>query len=99
MHADENREASLALGFRDVDAAVVEKLARCLTYLNDLPVFQQYKNAMLERMDLQRGSIAADLGCGLGFDVQRLAALVGPEGRAIGVDASEVLLEAARSTA
>jgi ubiquinone/menaquinone biosynthesis C-methylase UbiE len=91
-------DASLARGFRDVDTAVVGKLARCLTFMDALPGFQQYKNAMLEMMDPQRGSITADLGCGLGFDVPRLAALVGPEGRAIGVDASLALVSSARST-
>jgi len=96
--ADPNREASLARGFRDVDTALVGKLARCLTYMDALPAFQQYKNIMLEMMNLHRGSITADLGCGLGFDVRRLAALVGPEGRAIGVDASLALLASARST-
>jgi ubiquinone/menaquinone biosynthesis C-methylase UbiE len=96
--ADPNREASLARGFRDVDAAVVGKLARCLTYMDALPAFQQYKNTLLEMMNPQRGSVTADLGCGLGFDLRRLAALVGPEGRAIGVDASLALLASARST-
>ncbi len=91
--ADPNPEASLARGFRDVDAAAVDKLARCLTYMDALPAFQQYKNTMLEMMNPQRGSVTADLGCGLGFDVRRLAALVGPEGRAIGVDASLALIE------
>jgi ubiquinone/menaquinone biosynthesis C-methylase UbiE len=96
--ADLNPEASLARGFRDVDAAVVGKLSRCLTYLDALPVFQQYKSTMLEMMNPQPGSVVADLGCGLGFDVRRLAALVGPEGRAIGVDASLALISSARSS-
>jgi ubiquinone/menaquinone biosynthesis C-methylase UbiE len=96
--ADPNPEASLARGFRDVDAAGVGKLARCLTYMDALPVFQQYKGTMLEMMNPQRGSVVADLGCGLGFDVRRLAALVGGEGRAIGVDASLALISSARST-
>jgi ubiquinone/menaquinone biosynthesis C-methylase UbiE len=81
-----------------VDTAVVGKLARCLTYMDALPGFQQYKNAILEMMNPQRGSIIADLGCGLGFDVRRLAAMVGPEGRAIGVDASLALISSARFT-
>jgi ubiquinone/menaquinone biosynthesis C-methylase UbiE len=98
MQAGPNREASLARGFRDVDAASVSKLARCLTYMDALPVFQQYKSTMLEMMNPQRGSVVADLGCGLGFDVRRLAALVGGEGRAIGVDASLALISSARST-
>lgn len=96
--ADPNREASLARGFRDVDTAAVGKISRCLTYMDALPAFQQYKRTMLEMMKPQRGSVAADLGCGLGFDVQRLAALVGPEGCAIGVDASLALITSARST-
>jgi ubiquinone/menaquinone biosynthesis C-methylase UbiE len=94
---DPKPEASLALGFRDVDTAAVGKLARCLTYMDALPAFQQYKNTILEMMNPQRGSVTADLGCGLGFDVQRLATLVGPEGRAIGVDASLALIASARS--
>jgi ubiquinone/menaquinone biosynthesis C-methylase UbiE len=94
---DPKSEASLARGFRDVDTAVVGKLSRCLTYMDALPAFQQYKNTMLEMMNPQRGSITADLGCGLGFDVRRLAALVGPEGRAIGIDTSHGLIASARS--
>ena len=96
--ADPDPEASLARGFRHVDATGVDKLARCLAYMDALPAFQQYKNTVLEMMNPQRGSVAADLGCGLGFDVRRLAARVGPEGRAIGVDASLALLASARST-
>jgi ubiquinone/menaquinone biosynthesis C-methylase UbiE len=80
-----------------VDTAVIGKLSRCLTYMDALPAFQQYKSMMLEMMNPQRGSVIADLGCGLGFDVRRLAAFVGPEGRAIGVDASLALIESARS--
>ncbi|MGB8535235.1 MAG: methyltransferase domain-containing protein [Acidobacteriaceae bacterium] len=96
--ADPDPETSLARGFRHVDAAVVGKLARCLAYMDALPAFQQYKNTVLEMMNPQRGAVVADLGCGLGFDVRRLAARVGPEGRAIGVDASLALLASARST-
>ncbi|MEA2540576.1 MAG: hypothetical protein QOH35_1942 [Acidobacteriaceae bacterium] len=96
--ADPNSEASLARGFRDVDAGAVEKLARCLKYMDGLPEFQRYKAAILEMMAVQHGSVTADLGCGLGFDVRRLAVLVGPIGLAIGVDASLALIAAARPT-
>jgi SAM-dependent methyltransferase len=90
-------EEYLARGFRDVDAAAVGKMVRCLTYMDALPEFQQYKTTILEMMKPPAGSITADLGCGLGFDVRRLAKLVGSEGRAIGVDASLTLLESARA--
>jgi ubiquinone/menaquinone biosynthesis C-methylase UbiE len=90
-------EEYLARGFRDVDAAAVGKMARCLAYMDGLPEFQRYKTTILEMMNPQPGSITADLGCGLGFDVRRLAKLVGSEGRTIGVDASLTLLESARA--
>jgi ubiquinone/menaquinone biosynthesis C-methylase UbiE len=95
--ANEQAEDYLARGFRNVDAAAVDKMARCLTYMDGLPEFQQYKTTILEMMKPQRGSLVADLGCGLGFDVRRLSKLVGPEGRAIGVDASLTLIESARA--
>lgn len=90
-------EDYLARGFRNVDAAAVGKMARCLTYMDGLPEFQQYKTTIVEMMKPQPGSVVADLGCGLGFDVRRLSKLVGPEGRSIGVDASLTLVEAARA--
>ena len=65
--ANEQAEAYLARGFRDVDAAAVSKMARCLAYMDGLPEFQQYKTTILEMMNPQRGSLVADLGCGLGF--------------------------------
>jgi ubiquinone/menaquinone biosynthesis C-methylase UbiE len=96
-HPDQEAEDYLAKGFRDVDAAAVGKMARCLAFMDSLPEFQRYKTSILEMMNPGRGSITADLGCGLGFDVRRLSQLVGPGGRAIGVDSSWALIEAARS--
>jgi ubiquinone/menaquinone biosynthesis C-methylase UbiE len=95
--ADPNPEVSLARSFRDVDTGAVDKLARCLTYMDGLPEFRRYKTTMLELLGAQRGTVVADLGCGLGFDVRRMAAWVGPQGCAIGVDASVALIESARS--
>jgi ubiquinone/menaquinone biosynthesis C-methylase UbiE len=96
-HANEKAEDYLARGFRNVDAAAVDKMARCLAYMDGLPEFQQYKTTILQMMKPQPGSLVADLGCGLGFDVRRLSELVGPEGLAIGVDASLTLIESARA--
>jgi len=44
----------------------------------------------------QPGETVVDLGCGRGGDIARAAALVGSGGVAIGVDASEAMLAAAR---
>jgi SAM-dependent methyltransferase len=45
------------------------------------------------------GDRIVDLGCGFGDTTQRLAAMVGPEGRALGVDVSEPFIELARKEA
>ncbi len=45
------------------------------------------------------GETVVDLGCGRGGDVLRAAALVGPDGLAVGVDANDAMLEAARARA
>ncbi len=45
------------------------------------------------------GARVLDVGCGFGDTTQRLAALVGPEGEAVGVDVSEPFVAAAREEA
>ncbi len=47
----------------------------------------------------QRGQRVLDIGCGLGDTTQRIASLVGPEGEALGVDASARFIELARAEA
>jgi SAM-dependent methyltransferase len=44
----------------------------------------------------RRGDRVLDLGCGFGDTTQRLAALVGPDGEAFGVDVAEPFVERAR---
>jgi ubiquinone/menaquinone biosynthesis C-methylase UbiE len=90
-------EDYLAHSFREVDSGDINKMMRCLTFMDGLPGFQEYKSAVLEKLDPQPGAIIADLGCGLGFDVHRLAALAGSQGRTLGIDASHALLAKART--
>lgn len=93
----EEREDYLAKGFRDVDRQkTLDKFVRCLNFLDDLPSFQHYKEAMISELDVKSGDTVVDVGCGLGFDVERLARRVGPDGRAIGIDSSSAMLEMAR---
>ena len=87
----------LAIGFRDVDRnSDLGKLVACLEFLDGLPSFIAYKTRSIERMQLKPGDTAVDLGCGLGFDVRKMAEIVRPGGRAIGVDLSNKLLEAGK---
>jgi ubiquinone/menaquinone biosynthesis C-methylase UbiE len=86
----------LATGFRDVDTSDAAKMASCLNYLDSLPSFQAYKSAILSALGLKPGVTVADLGCGLGFDVTRIAERVCPNGNSLGVDSSFTLLRSGR---
>src|ERR687890_1405839 len=56
-------------------------------------------DAALELLPPQKGQRVLDIGCGLGDTTQQIAALVGPEGAAVGVDAAERFIETARAEA
>ena len=91
------KDSYLATGFRSVDKnSDIGKLAACLQFMEALPSFVAYKSRSIEMMRLKPSHIAVDIGCGLGFDVHKLAARVLPGGKAIGVDNSDLFLEAAR---
>ena len=58
------------------------------------------KQLMLERAPLAPGAAVLEVGCGPGTDLLDVAGIVGPSGRLLGVDASEVMIaEARRRTA
>jgi arsenite methyltransferase len=46
---------------------------------------------------IQPGTVILDIGCGAGFDLSVAARLTGPEGRVVGVDLTEALVERARA--
>jgi ubiquinone/menaquinone biosynthesis C-methylase UbiE len=56
-------------------------------------------NRLLERFPPPRGGRVLDVGCGFGDTTRQIAALVGPNGRAVGVDAASRFIEAAREEA
>ena len=55
--------------------------------------------AALRLVPPQPGQRVLDVGCGFGDTTQRIAALVGPEGDAVGVDAAARFIETARAEA
>jgi ubiquinone/menaquinone biosynthesis C-methylase UbiE len=55
--------------------------------------------ALLRRAGIAPGMRCADLGCGPGAVTRELARLVGPTGRAVGLDLDEVSLQRAREVA
>lgn len=59
-------------------------------------VGMDYKQRLLASLDVRPGHTVADIGCGPGTDLARLADAVGREGSVIGVDREPRMLEEAR---
>lgn len=64
-----------------------------------LPTAPSYKQEMMAQLAIQQGATILDVGCGTGQDALDLAQAVGPDGRVIGVDNSETMLQEARARA
>jgi ubiquinone/menaquinone biosynthesis C-methylase UbiE len=63
------------------------------------PAIQASKRVMLERIALAPGEAVLEVGCGSGTDLFDMAELVGPTGRLVGLDVSEVMIAEARRRA
>jgi ubiquinone/menaquinone biosynthesis C-methylase UbiE len=93
----DGRDPSSISGFEDVDRA--PDPAALLAYLDTasaLRSVQDYKRQSFALLDPRPGSRVLDVGSGTGDDVRLLAALVGPEGRVVGLDSSEAAVAEAR---
>ncbi len=69
-------------------------------YLDDTAErLREQKRASYALLELESGNAVLDVGCGPASDVFELEAIVGPTGRAVGVDASQAMIEEARRRA
>jgi ubiquinone/menaquinone biosynthesis C-methylase UbiE len=92
------RQNYLAEGFRNVDRQTdVEKFKACLTAMESLASFRTYKEETYQLLKPEDGRVFIDVGCGLGFDVERLAKKT--SAKIIGLDTSYELLRDARHRA
>jgi ubiquinone/menaquinone biosynthesis C-methylase UbiE len=66
---------------------------------NALPAIRASKSMMLDLLQLTEGAAVLDAGCGTGADSLQLARIVGPTGRVVGVDVSEVMITEAQRRA
>jgi ubiquinone/menaquinone biosynthesis C-methylase UbiE len=85
---------SLAVQFRDVDSAALDKILKCLDTLQTMEAGRAYKARALEHLGLGPSCVCLDVACGLGDDVARMKARCA---RAVGVDRSCNLIAAARA--
>ncbi len=92
------RQNYLAEGFRNVDGQTdVEKFKTCLTFMEALESFKTYKEKTYRLLRPEEGQAFIDIGCGLGFDVERLAKQ--SSAKIIGLDTSYEFLSDARRRA
>ena len=61
-----------------------------------ISALRHWREQAVKRLDLQRGDIAVDIGCGTGLNFALLHAAIGPEGKIIGVDLTDAMLDQAR---
>ncbi len=60
---------------------------------------ETWRKEAVNRLTLERGDLVVDVGCGTGLDFALLQAAIGPEGRIIGVDLTDAMLDQARQRA
>jgi ubiquinone/menaquinone biosynthesis C-methylase UbiE len=55
-----------------------------------------WRRETIKRLNLKQGDLVVDIGCGTGLNFALLQEAIGPEGRIIGIDLTDAMLEQAR---
>jgi len=56
----------------------------------------KYRKMVIEALGLQPGDTVVEIGCGTGLNFSLLEQVIGPEGRIVGVDLTDAMLDQAR---
>ncbi len=87
-------------GFENVDLTNdVEFFFHFLSIVDQIESFKLCKQLMLELVKIEKGHHILDVGCGLGYDLQRLSPIVGGHGRVVGIDYSDAMVQEAAKRA
>jgi len=78
---------------------VSDRLIGNLDFWESLPSIQQMRSTMVTALAPIAGDRICDIGCGTGTELIRLAQIIGHEGRAVGVDASNLMCDETRRRA
>jgi ubiquinone/menaquinone biosynthesis C-methylase UbiE len=93
-------DKSLRIEFDQVDQTTdPADFVRYLDATRATELIQEVKRRSYVLLDLQPDDHLCDVGCGTGDDVLALARIVGPNGRALGVDASATMIAEAERRA
>ena len=81
-------------GFQGIDQTnSSDYYFRFLDLADQVETIQAYKREMIALLNAKEGQHILDLGCGIGHETQRIAQIVGSNGRVAGIDKSEAVLE------
>ena len=61
--------------------------------------YRRYRRQSVDLLPLRRGDVVLDVGCGTGLCFEFLQDEIGPEGRVVGIDASEAMTDLAEQRA
>ena len=80
----------------DHRAALAQYRRRAPYYDRELAIFEPCRRAAIARLELQRGDVVLDMGCGTGLSLALLEQGVGAGGRIVGVEQSPEMIDRAR---
>lgn len=98
--AESGKEDVQLHAFTDLDrAASIKPYIAALEAFDALPQLQELKALARERARIGAGTAVLDVGCGFGLESLRLARLVSPGGKVVGIDKSADFIKEAEARA
>jgi ubiquinone/menaquinone biosynthesis C-methylase UbiE len=88
---------NLTTGFQNVDTSQYQFLVKFLEDVAAFPPIVEGFEFQLKWLDIKEGDHVLDVGCGIGLQAQSMAQLVGVEGKVVGSDISNVMINIARA--
>lgn len=95
IEAPDQTRGSMYSRVDEHDSVVGGRLVAALDQWERRPAIQKVRAEMVALLAPLPGDVIADIGCGAGTELVRIASLVGPEGTAIGIDPSQAMLDEA----